>query len=152
MHYSCLTIECINKLPTDRSLAVAMGFLVRSKSIARAGFPPVIEFVETLAQVLIILLLRALTPTIISSRRHCLVRPCDKNIQRTIQLTQEMIRLANQGDEDREDTGCGVLYGVLRDSAYKILQMAEKEKGRHRSKGWWQEHVSPGGKEDPCDA
>jgi hypothetical protein len=65
------------------------------------------------------------------------VRPCDKNIKRTIQLTREMILLADQGDEDREDTGCGVLYGVLRDSAYKILQMAEKEKGRHQAKGWW---------------
>ena len=67
------------------------------------------------------------------------MKPCDKNIKRTIQLTQEMIRLADQGDEQREDTGCGVLYGVLRDSAYKILQLAEKEKGRHQAKGWWQE-------------
>jgi hypothetical protein len=31
-----------------------------------------------------------------------------------------MIRLADQGDADREDTGCGVLYGVLRDAAFKI--------------------------------
>jgi hypothetical protein len=49
-----------------------------------------------------------------------------------------MIQLANQGDADREDTGCGVLYGVLRDSAYKILQLAEEEKERHKAKGWWQ--------------
>jgi hypothetical protein len=50
-----------------------------------------------------------------------------------------MMQLADQGDADREDTGCGVLYGVLRDSAYKLLQMAEIEKSRHKSKGWWQE-------------
>lgn len=67
------------------------------------------------------------------------MKPCDNNIKRTIRLTREMIRLADQGDEDREDTGCGVLYGVLRDSAYKIMQMAEKEKGRHQAKGWWRE-------------
>ena len=73
------------------------------------------------------------------------MRPCDKNIKRTIQLTREMIRLADQGDDDREDTGCGVLYGVLRDSAYKILQMAEKEKGRHQAKGWWNERNTPCG-------
>lgn len=65
------------------------------------------------------------------------MRPCDQNIDRTIQLTQKMIELADQGDADREDTGCGVLYGVLRDSAYKIQQLAEKEKGRHQAKGWW---------------
>lgn len=48
-----------------------------------------------------------------------------------------MIRLANQGDMDREDTGCGVLYGILRDSAYKIKKMAEEERSAHEKKGWW---------------
>ena len=61
-------------------------------------------------------------------------------------MAHEMIRLADRGDADREDTGCGVLYGVLRDSAYKIMQMAEKEKGRHKAKGWWQERHRPCGK------
>ena len=81
------------------------------------------------------------------------MKPCDKNIQHAIQLTQDMIKLANQGDVDREDTGCGVLYGVLRDSAYKILQLAEEEKGRHQAKGWWQEecpHPTKGGMRQPC--
>jgi len=32
--------------------------------------------------------------------------------------TTSMIDLADEGDADREDTGCGILYGVLRDSAY----------------------------------
>jgi hypothetical protein len=54
-----------------------------------------------------------------------------------------MIELADQGDADREDTGCGVLYGVLRDSAYKIQQLAEKEKGRHQAKGWWTTQGEP---------
>ncbi len=76
-------------------------------------------------------------------RNRCLVKPCDRNIRLTLQLTQEMIRLADQGDVDREDTGCGVLYGVLRDAAFKIRQLAEKEKGRHQAKGWWQENCSP---------
>ena len=77
------------------------------------------------------------------------MKSCDKNIKRTIQLAQEMIRLADQGDADREDTGCGVLYGVLRDSAYKILQLAEAEKGRHQAKGWWQEMQGPSEDFDP---
>ena len=54
-----------------------------------------------------------------------------------------MIRLADRGDADREDIGCGVLYGVLRDSAYKILQLAEAEKSRHQAKGWWREIHDP---------
>jgi hypothetical protein len=55
-----------------------------------------------------------------------------------LELTDAMIRLANQGDEDREDTGCGILYGILRDSAYKLKQLAEKEKKAHEEKGWWE--------------
>jgi len=74
-----------------------------------------------------------------------LVKACDQNIKLTIQLTQEMMRLADQGDADREDTGCGVLYGVLRDSAFKIRQLAEKEKSQHQAKGWWQENSPPSG-------
>lgn len=69
-----------------------------------------------------------------------MVKPCDHNIKLTIALTQEMIRLADQGDADREDTGCGILYGMLRDSAYKLWRMAEEEKKRHQAKGWWVDH------------
>ena len=47
--------------------------------------------------------------------------------------------LADKGDIDREDTGCGILYGVLRDSAYKLKKLAEIEKKRHIAKGYWRE-------------
>jgi hypothetical protein len=48
-----------------------------------------------------------------------------------------MIYLADQGDTDREDNGCGILFGILRDSAYKLQKLAEKEKQNHIRKGWW---------------
>lgn len=67
------------------------------------------------------------------------MKPCDQNIARTIQVSHEMIRIADRGDAEREDTGCGILYGVLRDSAYKILKLAEAEKKKHQAKGWWQD-------------
>jgi hypothetical protein len=67
------------------------------------------------------------------------VKPCDKNIKRMLRLIEQMILLADQGDADREDTGCGILYGILRDSAYKLKRLAEEEKTRHIAKGWWQE-------------
>jgi hypothetical protein len=50
-----------------------------------------------------------------------------------------MIKLANKGDVDREDNGCGIMYGILRDSAYKLKQLAEAEKEKHIKKGWWKE-------------
>ncbi len=78
------------------------------------------------------------------------MKPCDRNIKRTIELTEKMMQLADQGDAEREDTGCGVLYGVLRDSAYKILQMAEQEKKRHQEKGWWKEPNTSNVNLKPC--
>ena len=65
------------------------------------------------------------------------MRACNDNIQKTLQLTDKMIELAEMGDAEREDTGCGILYGVLLDSAYKLKRLAEKEKENHIKKGWW---------------
>ena len=72
------------------------------------------------------------------------VKPCDRNIVKTLQLISEMIELAKAlqiiadgGDIDY--VGCGVLYGMLRDSAYKLKKIAEQEKENHIKKGWWME-------------
>jgi rubrerythrin len=66
-----------------------------------------------------------------------LIKSCDQNIQETLLLADRMIDLANKGDQDREDAGCGIMYGILRDSAYKLKQVAEKEKKAHIRKGLW---------------
>jgi hypothetical protein len=66
------------------------------------------------------------------------VKPCNLHIINTLKLADEMIDLADQGDADREDNGCGILYGVLRDSAFKLKKLAEEEKLNHVRKGWWQ--------------
>lgn len=65
------------------------------------------------------------------------MKSCDRNIQATLKITEEMIALAVKGDAQREDIGCGILYGTLLDSAYKIKNVAEKEKAAHIKKGWW---------------
>ena len=69
------------------------------------------------------------------------MRSCDKNIKNTLNIAEEMIKVANKGDIDREDIGCGILYGVLRDAAYKVKKLAEKEKEAHIKKGWWNNAV-----------
>jgi hypothetical protein len=65
------------------------------------------------------------------------MRPCDENLTKTLDMTESMLRLADEGDGAREDVGCGVLYGVLRDSAYRIRRIAEQEREAHIRKGWW---------------
>ena len=64
-------------------------------------------------------------------------KKCDTNIVSTIKIAKEMIKLAETGDEHREDPGCGVLYGILLDSGYRILDLAHREKQNHINKGWW---------------
>ena len=65
------------------------------------------------------------------------MRPCDESIKETLDLVENMLDLADRGDAQREDNGCGVLYGVLRDSAFRIKQLAQAEKDAHIKKGWW---------------
>jgi hypothetical protein len=67
------------------------------------------------------------------------VKLCNLHIIKTLRLVEEMMELADRGDADREDNGCGILYGVLRDSAYKLKKLAEEERQNHITKGWWQE-------------
>ena len=65
------------------------------------------------------------------------MKPCNEIIQETLSLTDMMLSLSDRGDLLREDDGCGILYGVLRDAAYKIRKMAELEKENHIKKGQW---------------
>ncbi len=59
------------------------------------------------------------------------MKKCDEVLARTLQLTETMVELADLGDGAREDVGCGVLYGLLRDSAFKIRKIAEQERENH---------------------
>jgi hypothetical protein len=74
-----------------------------------------------------------------AKRRNSGMRPCNQSLRKTLDLTTQMLDLADEGDAVREDTGCGVLYSVLRDSAYKIKQLAEAERDAHQKKGWWED-------------
>jgi len=66
------------------------------------------------------------------------MRPCDVSIRKTLVLVETMLELADEGDDVREDSGCGVLFGVLRDSAFKLKRLAEAERDAHIRKGWWE--------------
>ncbi|UCG14883.1 MAG: hypothetical protein JSU72_07640 [Deltaproteobacteria bacterium] len=65
------------------------------------------------------------------------MRPCSEPIKKTLEIVNSMLDLADQGEAVREDVGCGILYAVLRDSAYKIKKLAEAEREAHAKKGWW---------------
>jgi len=56
----------------------------------------------------------------------------NKNLKKVIELCYEMLQMADHGDKFRNDDGCGVVFGSLRDSAYKIRGMAEQELQQHK--------------------
>jgi hypothetical protein len=60
--------------------------------------------------------------------------PANHCINKTLEMAARMLQLADEGDAVRIDPGCGVLYGVLRDSAYKLKQLAEAEQAAHFKK------------------
>jgi len=76
-------------------------------------------------------------PDVCERKNAMLKKKCDTNIARTIELAKKMIKLAQSGYEEREDPNCGVLYGILLDSGYRLLDLAQKEKEAHMQKGWW---------------
>ena len=61
----------------------------------------------------------------------------NENLRRVGRLTQEMLALADEGDEQRDDPSCGILYGILRDMAYRLRQLVDQECERHTRGGKW---------------
>jgi hypothetical protein len=59
-------------------------------------------------------------------------RTADECLRRVIELSREMIDLASAGDACRADAGCGIVFGTLRDKAYKVRKLAESELQRHQ--------------------
>lgn len=57
---------------------------------------------------------------------------CKVTLAQVVEIAEHMLRLADEGDLTREDVGCGVLYGTVRDSAYKIKSLALAEMKAHQ--------------------
>jgi hypothetical protein len=62
------------------------------------------------------------------------VRSDEENLRRALRLTRVMLGLADDGERDHRDPTCAILYGTLRDMAYKLRRAAEDEFERHRLK------------------
>lgn len=58
----------------------------------------------------------------------------EATLKKVITLCYQMLELADHGDQERSDPGSGVVYGALRDAAYKIRRLAEKELETRRIK------------------
>ena len=73
----------------------------------------------------------------------CLLRKGDmradnENLSRALRLSEAMLELARRADAERREGRCGQLFGLLRESAYKLRQLAKDEVTRHRGDGRWE--------------
>jgi hypothetical protein len=64
-------------------------------------------------------------------------RAFNENLLRTVEISKQMLELADRGDQDRNDNSCGILYGILRDCAYRLKDLAEKECEKHKISEKW---------------
>ena len=63
-----------------------------------------------------------------------MINKCDTYLKKTLDLTDEMIKLADQAETACSDNGCAVVYGILRDSAYRVRKEAQRERENHLTK------------------
>jgi hypothetical protein len=64
--------------------------------------------------------------------------PNNDNLLQVRELAARMLELAELGDRHRDDASCGILYGILRDTAYRLRKLADEECEKHRLLGKWQ--------------
>ncbi len=78
------------------------------------------------------------------------MKECNKNLIKVLEYVKDLLFLADKGDLEREDGGCGVIYGLIRDSAYKIRTETIKEIEQHKAKGMWDvDEVRPSSRVSP---
>ena len=67
---------------------------------------------------------------------------CSKHILRALELAEQLNQLSYEGEGRSEDDGCAVLYGVVRDCAWRIRAEAIRELKEHGAMGLWNEKVT----------
>jgi hypothetical protein len=65
------------------------------------------------------------------------MKDCNLNIVDLLKVADDLLEVANKGDIDRNDDSCGVLYGLARDYANRLMREANREKDKHKSSNKW---------------
>jgi hypothetical protein len=60
-------------------------------------------------------------------RGHTMDNQSNKYILKALEIANSLLDLANNEDALGDDAGCSILFGVMRDCAYKIWRQAERE-------------------------
>lgn len=71
----------------------------------------------------------------------------NKHLKETLEMSRKLTILADEGEASSTDDGCAVLYGIVRDCAYKIRGRAERERDVHKVLGIWDEFDTSAGRD-----
>jgi len=58
---------------------------------------------------------------------------CHNNIVKALKIAEALMDTANKGEATSGDDSCRILFGVIRDCAYKILKQAEQQRQVHKA-------------------
>ncbi len=58
---------------------------------------------------------------------------CHNNIVKALKIAEALMETANKGEATSSDDSCRILFGVIRDCAYKILKQAERQRQVHKA-------------------
>ena len=72
------------------------------------------------------------------------VRGCNQHILEALELARRLTILADEGEAAAEDDSCMVLYGQIRDCAYALRRLAEREREAHIARGIWDGPIRSG--------
>ena len=64
----------------------------------------------------------------------------NKYISEALQIADDLMELANNEAGLVDEGGFGILFGVMRDCAYKIRAEAERERDAHKARGQWEKN------------
>ena len=76
--------------------------------------------------------------SIANSKRRTTLSRCNEHIRETIAIAHRLMELADEAEAESKDNGCAVLYGIVRDCAYRIRREAQREEEAHKRKGQWE--------------
>jgi len=67
---------------------------------------------------------------------------CNEYTLKALGMAKGLMDLANEGEVRIDDTGCCILFGVMRDCAYRILRQAERGLQAQKAKENPESHLS----------
>lgn len=56
-------------------------------------------------------------------------------LDQVLKLSQEMLTLSARGERAAKDDSCLILYSIMRDNAYRIINHIKKEKIKEKNNG-----------------